>query len=139
MKILQWYFGFYAPAGVKDLRAGASWRSIFGHVDAWGYTCDDTWLFFDPRGAGSRVLVTHLHDEVEDLLVARFSTCREILRFTPDDRELLAPLHLGMNCASQCAHLVGRRAFAPWSLRRMLLKNGAEIIHETQGRPRREG
>ncbi|MBT9385480.1 hypothetical protein KM176_16520 [Pseudooceanicola sp. CBS1P-1] len=139
MKVLEWYFGFHAPASLRDLRAGASLRTIFGHVEAWGYTADDTWIFFDPRGAGTRILITHLHDEVEDQMVARLETCQLILKIAPDDRQLRVPLHLGMNCASQCAHLVGRRAFGPGGLRRMLLKNGAEIIHDTERRPGGKG
>ena len=136
MRVMEWFFGFHAPATLDDLRAGASLRTVFGHVEAWGYTCDSTWIFFDPRGGGTRMLITHLHDEVEDQLWAKHETCREILRYTPDDRKLRVPLHFGMNCASQCGHLVGIRAFAPWGLRRMLLENGAEIVHvQTQGRP----
>lgn len=136
--ILCWYFGFHAPAGFTDLRRGASFRAILGHVEAWGYTADDTWLFIDPRGAGTRIRVTHLHDEVEEAMAGRFATCQSILKIAPTSREYAVPFFPPMNCAVQCAHLVGLRAFTPAGLRRTLLRNGAEVIYDAERRPGRE-
>jgi len=136
--ILEWYFGFHPPAGLTELRAGASFRAIFGHVEAWGYTADRTWMFFDPRGAGTRIRITHHMEEVEETMARRFATCQTILKIAPTGREYRLPLFPPMNCATQCAHLVGLRAFTPAGLRRTLLANGAELIYGTEGRPRSE-
>lgn len=138
MNLLAVYFGFHPPAGLTELRAGASFRAIFGHVEAWGFTEDRTWMFFDPRGAGTRIRITHHHDDVTELMAARFATCRTILKIEPTGREYRFPLFPPMNCATQCAHLVGLRAFTPAGLRRTLLANGAETIYDTERGPRGE-
>ena len=136
MNVIEWYFGFYPKARIGEIVHGkSSWRSLFGHVEAWGYTEHDTWVFIDPRGAGTRVRVTHMHDDVLDMITVRFELCQTILKMPAADGNIRWPIFPPMNCAGQSAHLVGLRAFSPDGLRRMLLRKGAEIVHATQGRP----
>ena len=119
--MIEWFFGFHAP-----WRNPAGW---FGHCEAWGYTIDDTWLFLDPQARGSRIIVTHHHDDVLALLEARFARCRTIVRVPAGEPEFWLPLHGPMTCAAICGHLVGLRALLPATLLRKLLANGAEVVH----------
>lgn len=137
MRITEWYFGFHDRASFADLHKGASFQSIFGHVEAFGYTDDQNWLSFDPRGGGALVEVLHRHDDVEEFLASRFEVCAEIWR-TEKTAKLLCPLHLPMNCVTQCAALIGLRAFTPKGFRRKLQKIGAEKVHGPQGRSKRK-
>ena len=41
VNLIEVYFGFHRPYS-------SSFRGWFGHVEAWGYTEDDNWLFIDP-------------------------------------------------------------------------------------------
>jgi len=134
---IEYFFGFHKPASLADIRQGASVFSSFGHVEAWGYTIDNTWWFFDPGRKSTKLLITHLHDEVEELLAHKFTLCREVLRVEKTN-EFPIPFHLPMNCVTQCAGLVGLRAFSPNGFRRKLLRNNAEVIHGTEGRSRRQ-
>lgn len=109
----------------------------FGHVELWGYTIDETWFFLDPQGKKSTLLITHLHDEVELQLAARFELCETILRLSPNDRTLI-PLHLPMTCAGIVGHHFGVRALTPAGLKRRLLAIGAEIVHDAKRGPGRE-
>lgn len=132
MNVLEWYFAFHAPHR-------ETWWGMFGHVEAFGYTRDDTWVFIDPEYQGIKVFVTHLHDEVEEQLARRFLPNSLVMRLDRWDRARLPPA-IPFNCASVCAGLVGLRAYTPWGLRRSLLRNGAEIVHAgTKGRPERQG
>lgn len=137
MKLVEVYFGFHDRDTLRAAWRKRSW-TFFGHVEAWGYTRDGTWAFLDPAAAGSTLLVTHHADEVDDLLAARFEVCVSILRVAPPERKLRHPLHPTMNCASQCAHLVGLRAYSPWGLRRMLLANGAVEVQDARSEGERE-
>lgn len=125
------YFGFHAP---KPLWRGGTPYQMFGHVEAWGYTRDNTWFFFDPGRHSSQLHITHRYDEVELLLAQKHTVCAEIYR-TSDEQQFSVPIHFSMNCVTQCAALVGIRAFTPKGFRRKLLKNNAEKIHGTEGRP----
>ena len=130
--MIELYFGFHKP--------WASFSGMFGHVEVWGYTADHTWLFFDPRSAGSILAVTHHHDEVLDLLHTRFVTCDTILRLPATQGRFRVPLHGPMTCASICGHLVGVRALFPATLKRKLLAKGAEIVHgHAEGKQDRQG
>lgn len=136
--ILEWFIGFHAPAFRNYLGAiyPMGW---FGHVEAWGYTIDDTWMFFDPQGTGTRIVITHHHDDVLDQLAARHSLCDTILRVQNTARPLF-PLYPPMTCATIVGHMIGQRAFTPSGLKRKLLANGAEIVHENaEGRSSRQG
>lgn len=106
----------------------------FGHVEIWGYTDDETWLFIDPQGTGTKVLVIHRYEDVMDQLNARFSLCDLILRVPASSAKPMFPIHLPLNCASLVGHMVGVRAFAPAGLRRKLLAKGAEVVHENPER-----
>ncbi len=131
MRAIEVYFGFYRP-----------WwglTGLFGHCDAWLYTEDDTWVFVDPGSTGLHVRVTHRHDDVQDLIAARFELCRSILRMPAREPAFRVPVHGPMTCASVCGSLVGVRAYTPWGLRRSLLRNGAEVIHEAEGKSRGQG
>lgn len=141
MNLHEIFFAFHRPTPIgRVVRGAESWRCIFGHVEAYGYTIDDTWLFFNPEGAGTDIEITHLHDEVIDRIAKIRCTAETVLSMKPDGRKFRIPLHLPMNCATQCAALVGRRAFSPAGLRKTLLREGATIIYENaQGKPKRQG
>lgn len=115
-----WFFGFHSPA------RHSLWARL-GHVEAWACTIDETWVFFDPRMKGTRMFITHLHDEVMDALTLRHAACDEILRYHGAD-EFTVPNVLPMTCATQCGALVGIRAWTPWGLKRKLLAKGAESV-----------
>lgn len=133
--IVEWYFGFWRRPSLAEFARKPSW-TVFGHVEAWGYTADRTWLFFDPQRIGTIVHVTHHHDEIEDLLAERFAVCESVLRLPHPGHRIHVPLHLNMTCVSQCAALVGIRAYWPGTLRRKLLRVGAKelIDGRTQGK-----
>lgn len=132
--ITTWFFGFHAPS-FRAADGRISFRRWWGHCEAWGVTGDDTWLFLDPMGRGTHVRVCHRLEEVQDQIEARLLLCDMILTLPARDPAFQHPFHGLLTCASVCGHLVGIRAFAPATLRRKLLANGAEIIHEqTQGR-----
>lgn len=131
MNLVEIFFAFHPPVPIRDLRTRREdWRCIFGHVQAYGYTIDENWLFFDPQGVGAHISVAHLHDEVLDRLASIRSTANLILSFRPDGRKFRVPIHPPMTCATQCGALIGRRAWTPSGLRRMLLRDGAEVIWE---------
>lgn len=134
MNVLTWYFGFHAP--IMPWAKGGSPYTAFGHVEAFGYTKDDTWLFFDPQGRSSILAITHLHDEVEDLMADRYARCREIIRIPNSEHRLVIPYRGPLTCVSQCAALLGWRAYTLSGFRRKLLTNGAEVIYAR--RPERE-
>lgn len=127
MNVIEWYFCFHRPH-VESL-----W-GFLGHVEVFGYTRDDTWIFFDPARVRSKLIAVHKHDEVEELMAMRFREKTEVLRTSFSRERTFPPIFLPMNCVSQCASLIGVRALTPWGLRRRLLQNGAEVIH---GRRRR--
>ncbi len=132
--IRTWFFGFH-DASLRDGEGRVSFRRWWGHCEMWGDTEDGTWVFLDPMGRGTHIRVAHRFDEVQDQLEARLLLCDQILAMPARDPAFRHPVHGLLTCASVCGHLVGIRAFAPVTLRRKLLANGAEIIHEqTQGR-----
>lgn len=130
--ILEWYVGFHA-ARLRNHLGRIYPMGWFGHVELWGYTVDDTWLFLDPQGTGIRIVVTHHYDDVMDHLTARHSICDEILRLKPCGKTLL-PLYPPMTCATIAGHILGIRAFTPRGLKRKLLALGAEVIREDSER-----
>lgn len=137
--MIEWYIGFYRPR-VRNYFGSIYPMGWFGHVEIWGYTEDETWLFIDPQGTGTRVLVIHKYDDVMDQLNARFALCDSILRLPATNPKPMLPIHLFLNCASLVGHMVGVRAFTPGGLRRKLLAKGAEVIHENpEGRSGRQG
>lgn len=137
--MIEWYVGFYAPSFRNHL-GQVSPMAWFGHVELWGYTADDTWMFFDPQGTGTRILITHHHDDVIDQLTARHTLCDTIFRLTPRDHALF-PIFPPMTCATIIGHILGLRAFTPKGLKRKLAAIGAEVIHEvtTRGSGRQGG
>lgn len=132
-QVLEWFVGFYPRR--RDFRG---W---WGHVECWGYTQHESWLFFDPRHGCADVWVTHMHDEVINLLASRFDRCNLILKLPPPERMARASYLQLHTCASAVGHLVGVRASTPAVLRRRLLGLGAEIVHEvsTIGRRSHQG
>ena len=120
MHTVETYFGFHPRLTWKEYRLGAKLWSILGHVEAWGYTVDDTWWFLDPGRMGTRMIITHRYDDVNELLAERFQRCSEIIR-TAHDGDFSNPIHFPMNCATQCGALVGIKAITPAGLRRKLL------------------
>jgi hypothetical protein len=143
MKLERVYVGFHKP-GFRNAEGQIDPRCWMGHCEAWGYTCDDTWLFLDPAGAGMRVRVMHRYEDVMDHLYDRFARCELILSVPGTDPNFRIPLHGLMTCASVCGQMVGKRALFVGSLKRKLLRNGAEIVHSEkpespQGRSRSQG
>lgn len=136
MHTAETYFGFHRGATLSEIRRGAAWTMWFGHVEAWGYTVDETWWFLDPASHSTRLLITHRKDEVEQLMADRFNACSSVLRYSGDTLDFGVPIHGPMNCVTQCAALIGIRAFTPAGLQRKLLAVGAEVIHEAERRPR---
>ncbi|MGL6209112.1 MAG: hypothetical protein ACRC14_04695 [Paracoccaceae bacterium] len=134
--MIHWFFGFHAPY-LRNYLGRIDLRGTFGHCEAWGYNEDETWTFVDPLGAGMRITSLHRHDDVTDALHARFLICDSILKIASPSRHFRVPLHGPMTCASVCGALVGVRALVPASLKRKLIRNGAEIVHETERRPSR--
>jgi hypothetical protein len=134
-EVIEWYFGFWKRPSLWQFCKKPTW-TIFGHVEAWGFTADNTWMFYDPQRIGTQVKVTHHAEEVENLLALRFAVCKSILRLPHPGTRLSVPLHPTMNCVSQCAGLVGIRAYCPGTFRRKLLRNGAKELID--GRAERE-
>lgn len=131
MDIAEIYFAFHRRATAHEVLREGKWTAMFGHVEAFGYTIDETWFFLDPRCRRTDLKITHMHDEVERLLTEKFTAAREVLRYTGEPVAFRAPLHGPMNCVTQCAALVGIRAFTPHGFRKRLLRNNAEVIrHE---------
>lgn len=124
--MIEWYVGFHAP------HKECFWTR-FGHVECFGYTQDETWLFIDPRRSGTQVVVTHLHDEVEGLLASRFTRCSMILR-TSRRGTFTVPFYPPMTCAAMVGHILGVRAFTIAGLRSKLLRAGAEVIHDASAK-----
>lgn len=126
MLSVEYFFGFHAPKGLREdpLR-------IWGHVEAWGYTLDDTWWFFDPGRRQTQIIITHQYEEVNQILACKFDSCREILSIKSTEK-FRRPLHMPMTCATQCSALIGIRAFTPEGFRRKLLARNAEVIHGPQ-------
>jgi hypothetical protein len=131
--MIEWYVGFHRPTlrGLDGKIAPSLW---FGHCHIWGYTEHNTYLFLDPRGKGTGITVTHMHEEVTDHLNARFLTCDTIMRLPATEPNFSFPLFGLMTCASIVGHITGHRALLPSTLGRKLRAAGAEVIHEYQGR-----
>lgn len=132
------YVGFYRPVSLREAWRRRDFSLIFGHVEAWGCTEDDTWWFLDARGAGTLLTIEHRHDEVDLHLWARFECCDLILRVGHEPEPFRWPIHLTMTCASQVGHLLGVRAYLPSTLRRRLLARNAEVVHDTERGPEGE-
>lgn len=130
------FFVFHRPATIREILSGdAEWTQAFGHVEAYGYTVDETWFFYDPGRYATALLITHLHEEVTDLIAQRIERADEIIRYSGEPLKFMAPIHGPMNCVTQCAALVGLRAYTPRGFRRILLRNNAEVIHAAERRP----
>jgi hypothetical protein len=132
------YFVFHHRPTIAQIRAGqATWTQYFGHVEAMGYTIDDTWFFYDPGRYRSSLSITHIYDEVEEIMAEKFSRAHTVIKVQAS-KKFLFPLHLPMNCVTQCAALVGIRAFTPNGFRKRLLQEKGVIVHGPQGRSRSE-
>lgn len=135
--IVQWFIGFHSRH-VRSAAGSLTFTGLWGHCEIWGYTIDDTWVFIDPQGVkGTRILVTHLYDEVMAQIEARWTLCETILTVPAGTETAFFPVFPPMTCATVVGHMLGVRAFTPSGLKRKLLRKGAEIVHETQGRPQR--
>ena len=136
--MIELYFGFHRPY-FRNLKGRIDPRGWLGHCEVWGCNEDGTWLVLDPQGQGCKILVTHRYDDVAAQLKARLDLCESILRIPAREPSFALPLHGPMTCASICGALVGIRALVPASLRRRLLAQGAEVVHEAEGRSPRQG
>lgn len=134
--IREFYVGFYRPY-LRNAEGRFDIRGIFGHCEIWGFTDDATWLFFDPQAHGMITRVTHHHDDVQAAISFRVNLCDTILRVPGRDPAFRLPFIGIMTCASVIGAMLGCRALIPSSLKRRLLRNGAEIVHEAA--PRRSG
>lgn len=131
--IERFFVGFYNPY-LRDKAGRFDIRGIFGHCEIWGYTADATWLFMDPQAKGMQLRVTHHHDDVQRLLSFRVDNCDLILSIAATDPCFSIPPVSLMSCASVAGACLGIRAFLPSTLKRRLLRNGAEIVHERPSR-----
>lgn len=129
MKPIEVYFGFYAPA-LRNSEGRIDPRCWLGHVEAWGYTEDETWFFLDPQGAGFRIWICHRHDEVQEMVAARYGACARVLRVRYQAPAFRIPIHGLLTCAAFCGQIVGIRALLPLGLHHRLLREGAEIVYE---------
>ena len=137
--MIEVFVGFHAPY-FRNLKGHVDPRGWFGHVEAWAYTKDETWIFLDPQAKGFRILVTHHHDDVLDQLAARYDLCETILKLPMQERDFRIPLHGPMTCAAILGAILGHRALFPSGLRRKLLANGAEVVkHGTEGKSEGQG
>ena len=129
------WFGFHARATLREAWRDRSW-AFLGHVEAWG-EAGPVFFHFDPRAKGTVLSLTTDADAFDGLFARRIATCAAILRYYPVEAAIRVPIHPMMTCASQCAHLVGLRAYIPGSLRRILSAKGAvEIVrHDPERRP----
>jgi len=123
MNVIEWYFAFYPRRWTPF--------DIFGHVEAFGYTADSVWVFFDPQRTRTRLTITYMHDEVQQQIAARFASANLILKIPASDQKSAIPIGPPMTCATACAHLLGFRAFTPAGLQAKLLAAGAETVHGT--------
>ena len=133
------YYVFHHRPTIAQIRAGqATWTQYFGHVEAMGYTIDDTWFFYDPGRYRSSLSITHIYDEVEEIMAEKFSRAHTVIKVQAS-KKFLFPLHLPMNCVTQCAALIGIRAFTPNGFRKRLLQEKGVIVNgRTRGRSRSE-
>lgn len=137
MEVIRWSFAFYRAVSLREISTRRQdWRCVFGHVSAYGYTADENWLFYDPMGQGTQIRVVHRHDEVLDQIAAIYAAAEEVLSIEPTGRKYRLPLHPPMTCVTQCAALVGLRAYTPWGFRKMLLREGAEVIFQNENAER---
>lgn len=123
------YFGFHPRTTLSEVRGGKPLWGIFGHVEAMGYTRDDTWFFFDPARINTRLHITHHHDEVQEQIAGVIARSQRVYK-TDYRGEVFWPPILPQTCVSQCAALIGVRAYTPRTLERKLQALQAELIHE---------
>lgn len=127
--IVEWFFGFHLPR-LRDFKGKINFRYWLGHCETWGYSEDDNWIFIDPEGRGLKIMIMHRHDDVIEQLELRYRICNSILKVQNEGKEFsIPPINL-MSCASICGALVRTRALLPSTLKRKLLANGAEVVHE---------
>ncbi|GIT90138.1 hypothetical protein JANAI62_03790 [Jannaschia pagri] len=120
MLILEWFIGFMPPRASEP-------RMWFGHVEMWGYTDDEDWVFFDFNSILPEIRIVHRHDDVLHLLTERNERCPEVWSYVPKS-SVRVPVFPPMNCVTVCAHILGLRAWTPNGLRRTLRANGARKI-----------
>lgn len=130
--INQWWVAFYAPR-FRNHFGRIDPRGWFGHCEIYGCDNDQTWTFIDPRGEGLSVHTIFRQQDVLDELAARHELADLILKASPAEKFLI-PLHPQMTCASVCGAVLGIRAWLPCTLRRKMLRKGAEVIHEAARR-----
>lgn len=121
MNVHQWYVIFHKP----EMKSPRKW---FGHVGVCGYTLDNTWFFMDPTFDGFDLDIVHRHETVERYLECAFGD--NLVLKIRNRRPMKFHLLPMMNCATIIAYMLGHRAFTPWGLKRKLLRNGAEVIHD---------
>lgn len=132
------WFGFHAPASLRDCIARREWM-MFGHVEAWGLS-DGTAFFLDPRADRARLVLTSDMDEAIGLMAARVAVCQSVLRYEEPPHAIAFPFHPTMTCVSQCAALIGVRAYTPRAFARILLAKGAtEVGHAAERGPGNQG
>lgn len=127
--MIKWYFAFYPPA--LPFTEGGSFYSMCGHVKAFGYNKDNTWLFFDPRHDRSVIQIAHRPEEIKDLMAECLEDAEVVLRIPAPSTGLINPYRGPFTCVSQCAALMGWRAYTLRGFQRKLRANGAKVIHGT--------
>lgn len=136
MRPVEIYFGFQKPStwrqAVKDPIAA------LGHVEAFGFTQDDTWFFINSTRHNVELQIAHKHDEVEAAICTIIARSHTILKIEQPGKLTLPPF-APYSCVAVCAHLAGTRAFTPRGLiRKLRAMDAKEVSHET-ARRRSEG
>jgi len=126
------WFAFHKATPLRQAWRERRW-SFLGHVDCWGATQEGIWFWFNPEAVGTTLDLTTDPVGIDYHFAERIAARCSILQFRPKARQIGLPFHPTMNCASQCGHLVGLRAYTPWGLRRMLLANGATEWNDNAG------
>lgn len=133
------YFGFHPPASLRECIARREWM-MFGHVEAWGVNADRIAFFLDPRADRARLTLTSDMEQAADLMARRLRVCERVLRYEEPPHAIAFPFHPTMTCVSQCAALIGVRAYTPRAFARILLAKGAtEVGHDAERGPRNQG
>lgn len=136
MQPVEVFFGFQRCETLRQ-----AWNdpiAALGHVEAFGFTRDDTWFFLDPNRRHIDLRIAHRHDEVEALMTAIMARSWLVLR-TEAAGKLRMPPFGPYTCASVCGHLVGLRAFTPRGLARKLRAINAVEVKNEGARRRPEG
>lgn len=127
MHVDEMFFAFTHP---KWERIWQDPLMVFGHVQAFGFTEDETWLFVDPVRTGLDIRIMHRHDEVE-ARITHVAAQADALLMLEAPRKMRIPPFVPATCVGVCGYMAGVRAFTPTGLERKLrAMNAKDVLHE---------